>query len=359
MRPAVVAITKGGSELARRLQDAYPGGVDLYLQKRFITKDDAGARPVGNDLSALTGRLFRKYRSIAFIMAAGVVVRLIAPHLKDKTADPAVVVLDEGGRFVVSLLSGHIGGANALATELAGLIGAKAVITTASDVRGVPAVDTMAGLLGCAIEDMKAAKDVTAALVNGEEVALYSHIDLAYVAERLGPLPDNLKLYTSIDDLLWADRAASVVITPNVLPEDELARLGRAVFLRPKVLVVGMGCNRGTSQRELAGLVGRVFRARGLSPLSIRNIATIEDKRDEAGMLGFAARRGLPVTYYTKTKLSHGPTPSGRSEAVFRNMGVYGVCEPAALISAGAKKLLVPKTKSKNTTVAVAEAALP
>lgn len=355
MRPAVVAITRGGAALARRIRDAYPGGADVYLPKKFITADDTGVRPTGDDLAALTGSLFKKYRAIAFVMATGVVVRLVAPHLRDKTLDPAVVVLDEGGRFVVSLLSGHIGGANALAEELAGLLGAQAVITTASDVLGVPAVDTLAARLGCAIEDMEAAKDVTAALVNGEQVALYSHLDLEYVAARLGSLPENLKLYTRIEDLIWAKRDASILITPMVLQPELLANIGRAVFLRPKALVVGMGCNRGTSAREIAGLVGRAFRAHGLSELSIRNLASIEDKRDEEGMLGFARRRGVEIEFIAKDRLARGATPSGRSEAVYRNMGVYGVCEPAALMSAGAETLLVPKTKSKNATVAVAE----
>jgi len=358
MKLAIIAITKDGSALARRLRDSYPEGADLYLPKKFILPREKGSRVIGDDLASETGRLFAKYKGLVFIMATGIVVRLIAPHLKDKLKDPAVVVMDESGRHVISLLSGHAGGANALAEEIASLTGAEPVITTASDTKGLLAVDTLADRLGFVVEDYAKAKEVTAAIVNGEPVSLYSHIDPDYLVSRVPGLPENLRLYSSLDDLVWSKGSAAIAITPHVIPDDEIKVFGTTAFLRPRVLVVGMGCNRGTTARELSGLFNTTLERHGLSPLSVRNIATVEDKRDEAGLNSFARKMKLEIEYISKDRLLKAATPSGPSDVVYKNMGVYGVCEPAALLSAGAKVLLVQKRKSKNATIAVAEAGL-
>ncbi len=113
MKLAILAITKNGSALARRIWEGYPEGSDLYLPKRFVNKSERGVKRLGDDLAADVAKVFgKKYKGLAFVMAAGIVVRLIAPHIKDKLTDPAVVVLDERGEYVISLLSGHVGGAN-------------------------------------------------------------------------------------------------------------------------------------------------------------------------------------------------------------------------------------------------------
>ncbi len=351
---AIIAITRGGSDLARRIQKKYPDGADVYLPEKFLRPGE-DAHSLSDDLSADVKKILGKYKSIACIMAAGIAVRMIAPLVRDKLKDPAVVVLDEEGRFVISLLSGHIGGANALAEALARITGGQAVITTASDVRGTPAVDTLAQKLGCAIEDYGDAKRVTAALVNGGKAAAWSYNDA--MSRRLGDI-SGLRLYGSLDEVFNAKHGPALIISPFILPEGLKARLAPVAVLRPKVLVVGIGCNRGTTAREIGNLAARVFREHGLSPLSVRNLATISDKKDEAGITEFARETGVKVEYILKRQLLKADTPSGPSEKVFSNMGVYGVCEPAALISAGADTLLAPKRKSKNATVAVAQARL-
>ncbi len=349
---AILALTRGGSCLARRIRKLYPGGAEVYLPGKFL-KPGEEAHSLSGDLSADMKRIFGKHKSIACIMAAGIAVRTIAPLVRDKLTDPAVVVLDEEGRFAISLLSGHVGGANALAETLAGITGGQAVITTASDVQGMLAVDTLAQRLGCAVEGYDDAKRVTAALVNGGKAAAWSYDDA--VSRRLGDMA-GLSLYGSLEEVFNAKQDAALIISPFILPEEFKARRGPVAVLRPKVLVVGIGCNRGTTAREIGNLAARVFRERGLSPLSVRNLATISDKKDEAGITEFARRAGVGVEYIPKRRLLGADTPSGPSEKVYSNMGVYGVCEPAALVSAGAKTLLAPKRKSKNATVAVAEA---
>jgi cobalt-precorrin 5A hydrolase len=352
---AVIAITKGGAELARRLRDSMHGEAELYLPVRFMASGD-GALALGDDLASGVGRMFGMYRGLVFIMATGIVVRMVAPHVNDKLTDPAVVVVDESGRHAISLLSGHAGGANELTGKVAKLIGATPVITTASDVQGRLAVDTLAELFGCLVEDREAAKKVSAAIVNGEAVSVYSHPGIELIA-KLPKIPGNFRLYTNFDDLLWSERAASIVITPLLLDEYADA-LGTAAVLRPRTLVVGIGCNRGTSGRDIECFFDETLARAGLSPLSVRNLATITDKDDEEGLIAFAKRRGLDIDFIQKDMLVAAGTPSGPSGAVYRNMGVYGVSEPAALVSAGATKLIVRKMKSKDVTIAVAEAAV-
>ncbi|MHB8173168.1 MAG: cobalt-precorrin 5A hydrolase [Nitrospirota bacterium] len=353
---AIIAITRGGSDLARKIRELYPDGAEIYMPKKFLKPGEKDAHPLSDDLAADMKKIFGRYKSIACIMAAGIVVRLLAPLVRDKRTDPAVIVMDEEGRFVISLLSGHMGGANELAETLAGITGGKAVITTASDVRDTLAVDTLAQKLGCAVEDYGEAKRVTAAIVNGEEVAAWSYMPATFKSRGTSKIPGNLRLYDSLDEVLNAKRDCALIISPYTLPDGMEAELSPVAVLRPRVFVVGIGCNKGTTAREIGNLVARVLRERGLSPLSVRNLATICDKKNEAGITEFAINAGLRVEYISKRRLLAADTPSGPSEKVFRNMGVYGVCEPAALISAGADTLLAPKKKSRNATAAVAQA---
>lgn len=348
MNLALIAITKNGAALAGKIAKSYKAA-DIYLPKEFALP---GCKVIKGSLAEEVGRIFKKYKAIVFITATGIAVRTIAIHLKDKKTDPAVVVLDEKGEYVISLLSGHIGGANELAKEIAKITGGHAVITTASDVQGAIAVDTLAGMLDCAIEDFEAAKRVTAVIVNGGKVAAYSYID---VAGRLDGINADIEFYQSPEAALKAKADAAILITPFLL---NIKKRKPVAALRPRVLVVGMGCNRGTSEAEIERLFVDTLNDAQLSQMSVKSLASVEDKKDEAGLLGFAKKRGLEIKFFTKLRLLKGKTPSGASETVFRNLGVYGVCEPAALLAAGAKKLLVAKKKTKNATIAIAEALL-
>lgn len=351
MKLAVVAITKEGSKLARRIGGIR--GADVFVPARFFKAGEKGVKPLPDSLAHTVAYLFEKYRGIVFVMSAGIVVRMLAPHIKDKKTDPAVVVLDEKGRYVISLLSGHIGGANALAEDIAKAIGAAPVITTASDTRGIIAVDTLAQRLGCVVDDFEQAKRVTAALVNGERVAIYSPVPRARLEKKAGALP--FEFCESMDALKKSGAAARIVVA-----NETLGGIKKPVsFLSPRNIVAGMGCNRGTSLRELEGLLGRTLSSVGISPLRVKAIATIHEKHDEPGLLHLAKKLGADIKFFPKDRLLKAATPSGPSETVFKNMGVYGVCEPAAMLAARSKGLLVAKKKSKNATIAVAEARWP
>ena len=301
----------------------------------------------------MVGEFFDRYKYLVLIMAVGVAVRLVAPKLRDKHQDPGVVVLDEKGAFVVSLLSGHSGGANELARKVASLAGAQPVITTASDVTGTMAIDLLGRELGWEIEDNSNVTKVSAALVNGECIGIYQ--EAGETNWWAGPLPDNVSIFDSIKSLSESNCQAALIITDRILGNEGQALPGGTVVYRPKSLVVGIGCNRGTKCSEIERAVTQVFQEQGLSLKSIKNIATIDLKRDEAGLLEFGRKYGLPIEYFDGESLSKVNFSSSSSAVVRRHTGTSAVCEPAALLSSHGGSLVVPKVQyDRAITIAVA-----
>jgi cobalamin biosynthesis protein CbiG len=350
----IVAVTRAGARLAARLVTALPGARAL-VPARFVAEVGAGVTGYEVSAASLVATLFPRCRGLVMIMAAGAAVRLVAPHLRDKTRDPAVVVVDDGGRFAIALLSGHVGGANVLAERLAGALGAQPVITTASEARGAPAPDLIGRAFGWRVENPAELKPLAAALVNGEPVGLYQ--DAGEPDWHDAPLPQNISRYESIDTLVAHAPAGAIIITDRVVP-DVATRPGWVLY-RPPTLALGVGCSRGVSESEIKDLATRALRAYGLSPLSLYAVATIDVKRDEAGLLAFAKHQNLPLHCYSASALDGVAGQQHPSEIVRAAVGTRGVCEPAALLCAGATELLVPKHKGRAVTVAVARRAAP
>lgn len=267
-------------------------------------------------------------------MAAGIVVRTLAPMLADKRKDPAVVVCDERGRFAVSLLSGHLGGGNALAEQVAGILGGRAVITTASDVLGQTALDLWCRDLGLAVADKKSLTRAMGKLVNQETVTLYSDY---FVPE----LPADIKLSEQV-------ATADLVITGRT----DVQTTG--TLLHPGVFIAGIGCNRGTPEGEIKQALQEACLAHSLALQSIRGLASIDLKNDEPGLLDFARNSGRPIDFYNRDQLNSVDGVS-TSAAVLKATGARGVAEPAAVLAAGGGRLLVKKMKWANVTVAIGE----
>lgn len=350
---AVVAVTEKGAELGRHLKTLFPGS-RLYLPEKFAAaaKDEHSYQP---PVKAVVGEVFHRYRQLVLIMAVGIAVRSIASEVTDKRADPGVVVVDEGGSYAVSLLSGHAGGANALAERIAAFLGARPVITTASEVGDTISADLLGREFGWEREEEENLTGVSAALVNGERVGLYRDAGEKNWWPETKPLPENVTVFDSLDALAGADCAAALVITDRTISEEKRARLPRrTVVYRPKSLVAGIGCNRGTGADVIEAAVRDVFSRHGLSTGSIRSVATIDLKRDEEGLLRFARGYGLPVEYYDRESLSAADFPSPASEVARKYAGTPAVCESAAILSSGAG-LIVPKASFRGAvTVAVA-----
>jgi cobalt-precorrin 5A hydrolase/precorrin-3B C17-methyltransferase len=346
---AIVAVTRKGVELGQRLAKSLPGS-HLYVPAKFASEPEAGEYSFREPVTGVVRGIFSRYDSLVLVMAAGIAVRSIATELEDKRQDPAVVVVDEAGKFAVSLLSGHLGGANEMAGTVASVIGAQPVLTTASEVSGTIAIDLLGREFGWELENEANVTRVSAALVNGDGVGVYQDAGERTWQETL---PENIHIFNSLDDLVSSGSAA-LVITDKLVGREHRAPLSRAVIYRPRSLVVGIGCNRGTGAAQIDEAVGQVFREQGLSLKSVRNIATITLKQDEEGLLEFARNHNLPVAYFEKGALRLKTGPSEPSEIVLKRVGTPGVCEPAALLSSGSTGLVVPKMKLGGVTVAVA-----
>jgi cobalt-precorrin 5A hydrolase len=288
---------------------------------------------------------FSVCRAHIFFMATGIVVRTIAPLLAHKTIDPAVVVVDDRASWAISLVSGHLGGANQLATAVAERLGARAVITTATDVNHKPSVDLLAQELGLIIENPAAIKDVNMALLNG--APLYCHDPLGRVHPRLpqaGAAP-----------LGEGQRTPDFGTAPGVYVDDRKVDLPPGVLvLRPPTLVAGMGCNRGTPKAELGVLLATAMEKHGLAMKSLFAIASVDLKADEAGLIELAADLGVPLHCHSRAALAKITTAPSPSAVVQQHIGVPSVCEAAALTSAPQGTLIVPKMKTQNVTVAIA-----
>ncbi|MCP3794975.1 cobalamin biosynthesis protein [Paenibacillus sp. CH40] len=352
---AAVAITKHGVEMVRNLGASFPG-TDVYYMSKFERGDEQqrGIQLFEGSVKLILPDLFKQYNGIILFISLGAVVRMIAPILVDKKVDPAVVVIDDRGEHVISVLSGHLGGANELTRHVAAVLGARAVITTASDVQGTIPVDMFGRELGWVVDSFDKATPVSAAVVNEEPVALIQETGERNWWRYDKPVPGHIKVYASTAEALQEPFNAALVVSDRLLePEEEQQLLSNGVLYRPKSLVLGIGCNRGTALEELEAGVLDTLQELRLSVKSVRNIATIDLKKDEEGLLALCAKYGWELVTYTPSELNTVQLPNP-SETVFKYTGAYGVSEPSALLSSGADHWLLEKKKSGNMTLSVA-----
>jgi cobalt-precorrin 5A hydrolase len=349
MKLAIIAITRNGARLGARLKAASPQA-QLFVLGRFAGEAGVEANAFSGDLKGLVARLWGSVDGFAFIMATGIVVRVIAPHLGGKEQEPAVVVLDEAGHFAISLLAGHLGGANRLAADLAAMAGGTPVITTATDVNGLTAWDEAARKAGLRVAPLAHIKQLNRLLLEGERIALVDR--RGRVAPLFSKTP-GVELYTTFAAALHSGAAGLIFVTHRRLPD--LDQHPTLLLLRPPDLVVGIGCNRGTSADEIENVVAGELERAGLAFASIGCLASITEKADEPGLLAFAARHALPLKFFPAEQLNAVTVPSPASPHALSAIGAHGVCEPAAILAAAGGPLLMPKIKSGNVTVAVAE----
>jgi len=278
-------------------------------------------------------RAWEECEAVVLFLATGAAVRLVAPLLRDKRTDPGVVAVDDAGLFAVALCGGHDGGANSLAARVAASLVATPVVTTASDALGLPALDSLGKNLGLRLEEGSDAAAVGAALVSGERVSLVSDRRLPF-----GPLPENV---------VRADEPEP----PLIFVSDRVADVPRpAVVYRPPTLVAGVGCSRGAPAGEILGLLRASLAEAGLSEGSVAALASIEAKRDEAGLLEAAESLGIPARFYSAESLSAVETPNP-SSVVREAVGTPSVSEAAVLVSGA--ELVLQKRKSAMATVAL------
>lgn len=330
MRLAVFAYSRQGCLTARRIREQLPEEeVTLCTVQRLLTPDFAG---IPKNSGAFYGQLFAKMDGLIFVGACGIAVRSIAPHIKNKQTDPAVLVVDEGASFVIPVLSGHIGGANALARRLGERLEAAPVITTATDSNGRFSVDQWAAERGFLIGDMALAKEVSAAILEGS-VPFCSDIPIN------APYPAGLVPGT----------AGQLGIYLGYRRTDPFERTLRII---PPVLHLGIGCRRGTPTEDIAFAVDRVFAENALERRAVKLAASIDLKAGEEGLLSFCRDRKIPLRFYSAQELMSLEGEFSTSAFVQSVTGADNVCERAAML--GATELPVRKTVVNAVTVAVA-----
>lgn len=353
MKLAVICFTKGGAAWCRKLVQRFrESGEECegYVPVRFFSESMAGQpgmRPLKEPAGEWTGRQFERADGLIYIGAAGIAVRAAAPFLRDKLTDPAVVVMDEAGHYAVSLLSGHVGGANRLARVVAEICGAEPVITTATDVRGKTAIDAWAAKRGLAIGDRGRLRQVAAAFLEDRPVGFFSDFPLPY-PEPKGCIRDK-------------EGERNVWLTIRLSPEPEdgvlcrLAGEGRVLRLVPRVLTVGIGCRRGVSVERILQTAEHALAQSGLERLAVAKLASIDRKRDEEGICELAKKWKVPFVTFPAEELERITKPVAESAFVRQVTGTGNVCERAALAGAGeGSRLLVEKQAKDGVTVAVA-----
>ncbi|MCD2348502.1 cobalt-precorrin 5A hydrolase [Clostridium guangxiense] len=312
MKIAVIFFTDKGEKIAIKIKKAMENAV-IFKGKTDI-KD-----------------IFDGFQGIVFISAAGIAVRLIAPYIKSKTEDPAVVVIDDIGRFSISLLSGHLGGANELALKISKLINAEAIITTASDGRGIEAPDIFAKRCGFLIEDMEALKKLTSIMVNCGAIAFKSE----------------MKKMINYSNIVKENYDGALYVTSKERVEEEKPYC----ILRPKNLVVGVGCKRGKPMEEILSLITQIFNDNNLSMKSIGAICSMDVKKNEKGIIDLCSQLKCDFKTFSMEEIKAVEDKFDKSDFVAAKVGVSSVCEPAAYLGSG--KIIVKKTAQKGITIAV------
>ncbi|NLW23646.1 MAG: cobalt-precorrin 5A hydrolase [Clostridia bacterium] len=315
-----------------------------------------------SSFSQLVASVYKDYEGLVFIMATGIVVRTIAPLLQNKAEDPAVLVIDPQGEFVISLLSGHLGGANKLAKEISHILKAQPVITTATDVLGKKSVEEWAQHFNLKIVNLEGLVKVNGALVRGEKINVFTEIDPEYFREY--PLTDSDKI--QFYPLGFLNREVVPGGVCLSISKDNQRSFLKKVDLQLVVgnLVVGIGCRQGVSREKIKAFLKDVFSEAGLNLANLRKLVSIDIKREEKGLIALAKELGVSLEFFTAEELKECLKENKHlgfsySKFVEKTVGVGAVCEPAALKGSRQGRLLIGKRSREGMTLAVVEEKLP
>lgn len=368
MKTAILSVTVQGAKLGQKIRSILLN--DIASPSEIVCYEKEG-RPSGQEaiyyekMGELMSEIFPEVDRILCIMSTGVVVRVIAPFLVHKSKDPAIVVMDEKANHVISLLSGHLGGANAWALALGQYTGADPVITTASDVNGLPAPDELARTLHCKIDNFHDLVQMNSALVNGEKIAYYIDAELDHAVEYFEKtvahgvevhIVQLMENQWNIDGFLydqWPKESHAVIIS------DKLWNIeGPVLFLRPPTMVVGVGCRRDTSKAMIYEAIAKSCKEQSRSLLSVFYGASVIVKSDEIGLLDCMEALHIPIAFFTQEDMQDIVEEESLEESSFvkEKIGVGNVCETVAILQGKSKRFIQKKTVYPQTTVAIVKA---
>ena len=350
MRCAIIAVTPNGAVMAEKLRLSLDAAVDIYGKRDKYGSNEA-IKPF-DKMGSIMRQLFTQYDALIFFCAVGIAVRMTAPYIVRKDRDPAVIAVDEQGHFAVSLLSGHLGGANELTQKVSQILGAVPVITTATDVNGIMAPDMIAGRLGFAVKPLESIKVFNAALLAGENIAYYidkAEPDAMRYKSMLKEQNINAVIVDTDTDKIKSTESLSVLITDKVIQNKNIL-----CFARHK-LIAGIGCRRGTSQEHIEDCLQQACHMINYDIRDVVLISSTQLKADEQGILQTAEKYAIPAKFWGNDVLGQIILQYGLQESPFvtKQIGIGNVCEAAALASGGVK-LVLNKTKFEKVTVALA-----
>lgn len=330
MNITIFSFTKNGKDLNIRLMDILKNNnISSYTMSKYLTDSRMKAF---TDLKETVKEHFND-DAIIFVGATGIAIRSIAPYVKDKFSDPAILVIDELGRFVIPLLSGHVGGANELAEYIGGVLGATPIITTATDINGAFAVDVFAKKHDLIISSRKLAKDVSAALLDGKPVDIESEIvkiDVSDIKKKLNPVNLDCEFKVRITDRIYENEVLTLI---------------------PKDIYLGVGCKKDTDAQKMWDFVNETLKEAGIDIRAVKAVGSIDIKKDENAIKELAGKLSVPFNTFSKDELNGVEGEFNESEFVKQTVGVGNVCERSVLIQCN--NLIMGKTARDGMTLAI------
>jgi cobalt-precorrin 5A hydrolase len=343
---AIICITKNGINISKRIKEKIPSA-SIYAQSKHKDSSD-GILWFEKNTKNVIEEVFKEYDSIICIFSLGAVIRLISNLLADKKTDPAVIVIDDKANFVISALSGHLGGANALSKSIADILSSTAVITTAADVNETIAVDLLGNNFEWRIENFENVTKVSAHMVNEEKIGVYQDAGETKWWNR--QLPENVTIIENIDELKSDNFKAGLIISDKIITDPLLIR--KSVIYRPKSLVVGLGVHWDTTEKDIEDGIIKVLKENGLSFLCIRNLSTINRGKSPTSLGSFSDKHGIPLQFFDKDKLDKVMVPNP-SDVVRKYEGTSSVSEASSILSSGGELVIAKQKFPPNLTVAV------
>ena len=342
---SVLAITKNGINIGIKLKELFPNW-EIFAPIKLSNENNSiiwYSEPTSDKII----ELFKNSNALICLFSLGAVIRLIAPHLKDKKTDPAVIVIDDKTNFVISVLSGHIGGANELTQEISEKLNALPVITTAADVNKTIAVDLVGREFGWRIDDDTTVTKISAHMVNAEPIGVFQQTNDQKWYKQL---PKNVTIYDSLEELKKSNSKAHLIISDEII-DNELSQ--ESVIYRPQSLVIGIGLHWDTTKDTIKEGIEHCLKKFNLSSKSIAKLVSIKKPEDVQGLIDLGKEMQVPVEYVDREELAEIITPNP-STTVKAFEGTASVSEAAAIkVSKG--ELIVEKQKfPPNLTVAIA-----
>ena len=344
---AIIAITKNGIKMAKELKEKFPSW-QVFVPDKFSDQNNKINWYTDSTTTKIM-ELFKSNDALICLFSLGAVVRLISPHLKDKKTDPAVIVIDDKAQFVISTLSGHLGGANQLTNDIAEQLGATPVITTAADVNKTIPVDLVGKDLGWKIDDDSNVTKVSAFMVNMEKIAVYQTCGARNWWQN--KMPENVSVYSTLDELKQSQSKGYLIISDEQVGDNEI--LENAVVYRPPSLVVGVGLHWDTTKEKIMEGLDTSLKKFNLSKKSVARIVSIKKEKDVVGLDDFAEELNVPLELYDRDELAPIKTPNP-SKMVEGYEGTASVSEAAAIKSSGGNLIVEKQKFPPDLTIAIA-----